>query len=898
MSIRIKITLLVVVLTVLIPVGVGYLAFSNSETILKESLDNSFKVKLNSAKLRLLGELRTLLDNSRSWSGQAVMSEIRSYDDDLNIASFLVSNARSYEIIESITVIDIELEVVASSINNLLDYSEVRIADFLQTFGVGSLINMGVAKKAVISADKGGSYVSYPIIDPFSENRENLGRLLIGVSNDVLFQALKELNEKVTSDNYKVNIYLVGDQGIVYQDLASKSSFGPNFFKQEISDKDELIQYESQSGTFYYRSAQISKQESGLDHALTLLIAQPESVILKPSRDLALRIFVVIVIAAVIASFIGIFWGQRIVKPIVALRRTTERIINRDDLSLRVVPASNDEVGELGHSFNSLFDKILESRKKLEQYNKTLQQTVDQRTAELKQAKNSIDEMIDNMKQGVMTFDSDMLVNEHASAFCSQLLGVDAPAGMNIIDLVFDKDSVSDDVRRAASFNLQMLFGNSSLQWEICLLGLPKHIERNTNDKTVLLKITYEAIYDSNAEVSRIMIILEDETELVKAQQESLERQKDLSKLAKLVSVKESVFSTFIEESDFQISESRDQVDEIIENKSEGFSDSIAGLFRNIHTIKGNAGIFNLRDIAEMAHEMESYLDKINKGEVTADSRLFVDISAHLDNIENEINTYKKLRTEILGEAGDDGYKSRVDALLTLASDCLANLNGKIETQQYTELSQRFAWSSYCLQAESFDPYISRYKSFVESIANRLGKQVQPLKTEIEWNYFDRVLAGKVNGFLMHILRNALDHGVEQAELREATGKPPKASISLRISLSGERIQIEVEDDGQGIDVDKLVEKAEELGIIDFETANNLSYQEKLDLLYHSGLSTADQVSEISGRGVGLDAVKSSIEGLGGSLEIVTKSGKGTLFRIQIPLPAEDEGWSGLREVS
>jgi two-component system chemotaxis sensor kinase CheA len=137
---------------------------------------------------------------------------------------------------------------------------------------------------------------------------------------------------------------------------------------------------------------------------------------------------------------------------------------------------------------------------------------------------------------------------------------------------------------------------------------------------------------------------------------------------------------------------------------------------------------------------------------------------------------------------------------------------------------------------------------------------------------------------LAHLVRNAVDHGIEPPEERINAGKPVQGTIKLDAYHQGNQIVIEISDDGRGIDKEKLLEKAIERGIITAADAASLPETQALNLIFQSGLSTAEQITTISGRGVGMDVVKSVLDRLKGSIAIHTEAGKGTRFYLKVPL--------------
>ena len=148
----------------------------------------------------------------------------------------------------------------------------------------------------------------------------------------------------------------------------------------------------------------------------------------------------------------------------------------------------------------------------------------------------------------------------------------------------------------------------------------------------------------------------------------------------------------------------------------------------------------------------------------------------------------------------------------------------------------------------------------------------------------DRTVIDEIGDPLMHLLRNAADHGLESNEERVAVGKPEVGSIFLNAYQDGNNVVIEVRDDGGGINVEKVRNKAIEKGTITPEQAETMTDQDVIDLLFRPSFSTAEKISDVSGRGVGLDVVKNKIEGLGGDIECRTVLGEGSNFIIRLPL--------------
>lgn len=183
----------------------------------------------------------------------------------------------------------------------------------------------------------------------------------------------------------------------------------------------------------------------------------------------------------------------------------------------------------------------------------------------------------------------------------------------------------------------------------------------------------------------------------------------------------------------------------------------------------------------------------------------------------------------------------------------------------------------------SIDQVFNRFPRMVRQLAKDLGKKID-LQIEGAETELDRTVIDEIGDPLVHLIRNSLDHGVETPEVRRELGKPETGTIKLKAYHSGNHVFIDITDDGAGINRKKVTEKAIKNGLITKEQAAIMSDNQVFSLIMQSGFSTADTISDISGRGVGLDVVRNTIESLGGTITINSEEGKGSIFSIELPL--------------
>jgi two-component system chemotaxis sensor kinase CheA len=175
----------------------------------------------------------------------------------------------------------------------------------------------------------------------------------------------------------------------------------------------------------------------------------------------------------------------------------------------------------------------------------------------------------------------------------------------------------------------------------------------------------------------------------------------------------------------------------------------------------------------------------------------------------------------------------------------------------------------------------SRFPRMVRDLSQRLGKQVE-LKVTGDQTELDKTVLEKIGDPLVHLVRNSVDHGIEMPQARTAAGKPAVGVVSLEAYHRGGSIVVEVCDDGGGLQRDRILAKARERGLVG--ASDTLTDEQTYDLIFMAGFSTADQATDISGRGVGMDVVRRNIKELGGSIEVHSTVGHGSRFTITLPL--------------
>ncbi|WP_079508448.1 chemotaxis protein CheA [Mesobacillus jeotgali] len=256
------------------------------------------------------------------------------------------------------------------------------------------------------------------------------------------------------------------------------------------------------------------------------------------------------------------------------------------------------------------------------------------------------------------------------------------------------------------------------------------------------------------------------------------------------------------------------------------------------------------------------------------------------NSVKQQVNSSKTIRVNI----------ERLDILMNLFEELvidrgrLEQISKDLDNGELTETVERMSRISGDLQniilnmrMVQVETVFNRFPRMIRQLARDLNKKInlEIIGAETE---LDRTVIDEIGDPLVHLLRNSVDHGIESPEVRRAKGKNEEGTVVLRAFHSGNHVFIEIEDDGAGINREKVLQKAISKGIITEQSAASFTDKQAFELILSSGFSTAETISDISGRGVGLDVVKNTIESLGGSISIDSKENQGTVFSIQLPL--------------
>ena len=529
--------------------------------------------------------------------------------------------------------------------------------------------------------------------------------------------------------------------------------------------------------------------------------------------------------------------------------------------------------------------KSIRMREVIEEQNRNLEAKVEERTAELRQKNNDIANMMANMHQGLFTITEGGLIHPEYAAFLEEIFETDRIADRNFADLLFSNTTAGSDAVDQNVTGVDAIVGEDEMMYDFnshCLMT--EMVIRMEDDREKILELDWDPIISEEGEVDKLMVTVRDVTELKALEAEAEEQKRELAVIGEILAVDAAKFSDFVSTSEDFLAECRG----LIEANAEKDLDVIANLFRSMHTVKGNARTYGLSQITDVVHEVESTYDDLRKNEeVQWDQAHLLE---ELSGAEEIVGKYSYVFKEKLGRDGEAASGVSLDP--TRVSSWLDRIQALTSVDMSGEV-QGVVSEAYSLlmsvEAQPLDEVISDVIESANSLAEQLEKGKPNINIDNAGIMVKSHAGSTLNNIFMHVFRNAMDHGIEGQDERTEKGKDPSGTISLDVTYDGEFANLAVRDDGRGIAISRIYKMAVEKGIYE-ESAERPSATEIANLIFSSGFSTAEEVTDVSGRGVGMDAVKGFLEKEGGSIDVILDDGAETddfrSFTTNIKIPA------------
>ncbi|WP_207952936.1 ATP-binding protein [Paenibacillus agricola] len=519
-------------------------------------------------------------------------------------------------------------------------------------------------------------------------------------------------------------------------------------------------------------------------------------------------------------------------------------------------------------------EELEAQKEELEAQNETLEgsQAMIRNTQELVRAKEqSVRRLLDNAGQGFLSFGSNLLIHSEYSAECRDMLQADI-ANQLFPELLLKEDS---EIAFLRELLLKIFEEPEEFQIELYLGLLTEEMQLHNKVIHFEYKLLTEELQHEGAALMQktMMVILTDITETRRLEQLMEEESKRLKMVVSIV----GHYKDFTEcLADYESFCDHEIPELLISNKP--METILSELYRELHTYKGNFAIFNLVHTVKELHQAEDQLSVwMHEDEEALTPRILAERMQALNP-----KAWTETDIDILSTTLGESMAERRDVLI-IDKEQLIKIEDLILEELDPLQSRKLVPELRRLRHKPFTELLRMYPDYAVSLAERNDKEIKPFTIEGGDFYVDYGTYHPLARSLIHIIRNMVDHGIETPEDRAAVGKQPAGNLRCAAFIEQEHIIIELEDDGNGLDLDKVMKKALDKGIVTEAQLQHMTMEAISQLIFREELSTNDQITELSGRGIGLTAVRAETDELGGSIEVVTLPGTSTKFIIRIP---------------
>lgn len=712
-----------------------------------------------------------------------------------------------------------------------LDTIETHIRQSITRKGQGLITNQAMALRSLV-ADNAFGDVARLVERTVNEDEDMLYGLFLGA------------DEKLWT--FVPSAGLVGDRGSPFD--FRELGIDPAIVTRP--DAEARIRAVAGQEAFEFSSFVAGDDGAVLGRLFYGLSSLPLTTALSEAREESRRTLLLTLaflsLLGVVATALGITIirgvAARIIQPLAQLTEVATAIAEgrRDQ---RFPSWTDDEIGVLGNAFNQMVRELAESYQSLERLNRTLEERVNDRTRELAHRNRDMRLVLDNVNQGFITMSREGILAEERSAIVTRWLGPSAPQ-QSFLAYVGKCDPVFAE---AFELGYEMLL-EGFLPLGLCLDQLPKRLRHAGRE----LEFSYHAIQEQGAAVTlhgdpttlhSLLIVINDVTAQVRHARQEADRAELLAMVQGFMSDRSGFMSFF------------DEVTRLVKICHDIDTDPVTRK-RALHTIKGNAALAGFGVVGDLCHRAEEQIAEGASAEAGDTVRA---LSARWDTLGDTFAT-------LLGERARDVVEVQRGELMKL-----------IDELPDTDVSARVTSRLSGWLLEPAERLLRRLARHARSLAQRLGKGEIDVEVDGGGVRIDPQRWQGLGSELVHVVRNAIDHGLESPDERRAASKRPTPLLQLRASTAGDRLIIDIEDDGRGVDWDAVRAIARKRGM----RCN--SPDELTAVLLAPDVTTKAEATVTSGRGMGLASVADRVRELGGDIAITSRRGHGTRLRLSLP---------------
>ena len=574
----------------------------------------------------------------------------------------------------------------------------------------------------------------------------------------------------------------------------------------------------------------------------TLLLDRLDSLIMQRNVVMAvIALSMLLILAGFAAAYISIMRGLN------GLSGAVETMA-AGNLDARVAVTSKDEIGDVGERFNEMAASLAE------------------RTLLLREKTNDIHSMLQNLPQGILTIVAGGNIHPEYSSYLENIFEQSDLGSQPALALFCAGSDIGIDALDQSAAAIHACIGEDHMNFEFNAHLLVSEIRKTMPAGRVkILELLWAPICDDSNIVEKLMVCVRDVTELRQLAAESEHQKLELEMIGQILKVNQEKFHEFVESARRFVIEN----EQLLLAAKQPAPDLVGQLFRNMHTIKGNARTYGLRYLTNLVHEAEQAYDALRQ----QPDRLFEPalLLQQLAGVSASIEAYASLNEVTLGRKGP-GRRGSAEKYLMIKREQLDAMLAQLDAydlhacQQETlaALLAQIRLDLHLVGTETVGNVLAGVFESLPSLAGELGKAPPVLLVEDAGIQLRNQIADMLRNVFMHLYRNAMDHGIDLPEERLALGKPAAGTIRLALALNQDCLSLCLQDDGRGLALARIRDKARENGLLD--DSNGMNDEAVANLIFAAGFSTAAKVTEVSGRGVGMDAVQSFVKREGGNI--------------------------------
>jgi len=515
-----------------------------------------------------------------------------------------------------------------------------------------------------------------------------------------------------------------------------------------------------------------------------------------------------------------------------------------------VLSAYNDsdnlqECIELG--ITNFLHKPVDLEKIVNTLEKTVRDIVEKK--KVNQLNSQISDLLNHAKEGYLSFNQDLKCNSGYSQKCLEIFEKNDIEGDDISELLFENSPQNKEIFLKAIKSIYET--DDELQKELFISLLPS--EQEINGK--IIQLTYESLDEKN-----FMVILKDISEQKKLEKKLKEQERIKNMLLSIATDKEAFLELVGEFEEFL-------------QKPPTSPDK---LLRDLHTFKGNFAQQEMIHIVKALHECENQIKSTKELTVEQITKLSQSLQKDLNIIRKNFNSdfLKEEKTLYVKESDLENIEQKVSSL-------------PVSDEKFQQKIEEILFYLNRFRYIPLKRLLTPYQKYLKDLSEKLEKPIYPLELPDDNKTVVPKSFKPFTRSLVHLFSNALAHGIEDAETRVALGKDPIGTISCHFQQIQNSILLDISDNGQGIDTDKLVERVVKNGLKTKEECEKMSEQEKLELIFLDGVSTSDDIDLLKGRGVGMSAILEELNKLDGKVFITSKKNRGSQFEFFLPIEME-----------